>query len=60
MAEEIVALLDIGRITGEPFVAAAERSVHIIELVWRDPVVIGHGVVCQVGEQLLQRSVLSG
>ena len=31
---------------------------HVVELVRRDPVVVGHGVVRQVPDQLLQRRVL--
>src|SRR5712672_1033747 len=60
LAEEVVALLDIGGIAGETFVAAAQSGVHVVELVRRNPVVVGHGVVVQINEQLLQRGVLFG
>jgi hypothetical protein len=34
--------------------------VHVVVLVRSDPVVVGYGVVCQIGEQLLQRRVIRG
>src|SRR5579862_7741931 len=60
LAQEVIALLDICRVAGQPFVAAGERCVHIVILVGRDPVVVGHGVIGKIGEKLLQGRIMAG
>src|ERR1700751_801276 len=47
LAEEIVALQDFSGIAGQTFVARAERGVHVVVLVGRDPVVVGNGTVSE-------------
>jgi len=54
LAQEVVALLDVRRITGQTFVAAIKCGVHVVVLVRGDPVVVGNRVVSEIGEQLLQ------
>src|SRR5215469_15315873 len=60
LLQEEVALQDIRGVAGLTFEPAVQRGVLIIVLVRRNPVVVGHGVVGQIGEQLLQRSVVVG
>src|SRR5215472_6456497 len=60
LLQEEVALQDIRGVAGLTFEPAVQRGVLIIVLVRRNPVVVSHGVVGQIGEQLLQRSVVVG
>src|ERR1700722_15314995 len=48
LAQEVVSLFDVWGIAGQPFVASAERGVHVVVLVRRDPVVIGHLAIGQI------------
>jgi len=57
-AEEIVSLPDLRRVAREALEAPGEPAVHVVVLVGRDPVVIGHGVVGQITGELLKRSIL--
>ena len=43
LTEEVVTLLDLGRIAGETLVTAGEGGVHVVELVGCNPVVFRHG-----------------
>jgi hypothetical protein len=49
---------DLCRVPGQALVAAGERGVHVIELVRRNKVIVSHGVIGQIGEELQQRRVL--
>jgi len=59
-AQGIIALPYIGRIAGQTCKAAAESAVHVVVLIGRNPVVIGHAVLREIECQLLQRRVVFG
>ena len=58
MLQEVVALADLGRSPVRPLKPPVKRGVLVVELVGRNPVVFRHGIVGQIDEQLLQRSIL--
>src|SRR5260370_3195334 len=53
-AQGIIALPYIGRIAGQTCKAAAESAVHVVVLIGRNPVVIGHAVLREIECQPLK------
>jgi hypothetical protein len=58
--QKVVALADVGRVFCQAQETRTKCSVHIVVLIRRDPVVVGHRIIGQINERLLQRSIVVG